>query len=186
VLVLVREQHVVDEAVGQQPVLGIQLDLAEHLERPLANLVHVGADLVGPEDRQFPPDLAGLLNRVVELAQVAAQRLATADPLDEPELLEVADVTEIPDQRAEDRVVDPIELLVGERLDQLEGVTACFIEAPGQLGLAVGSGTRATLSGGCCSLRDGSRLPTRDRGLGARVLSPREPPRARSNMVPRP
>jgi len=66
---------------------------------------------------------------------------------------------EIPDQGAEDGVVDPVELLVGERLDQLEGVTACLVQAPGQLGLAVGSGTRSTLSGGCCSLRDESTLP---------------------------
>jgi hypothetical protein len=35
-------------------------------------------------------------------------------------------VAQVPDQGAEDRVVDPVELLVGERLDQEERVPACF------------------------------------------------------------
>ena len=153
-LVLVGEQHLVDEAVRQQRVLGIELDLVEDLEGPLADPFHVGADLVGPQDRQLAADLAGLLDRVVELAQLSAEWLAPADPLDQPELLEVGDVPQVPDQRAEDRVVDPIQLLLGERLDQLEGVAACLLQAPGQLGLAVGSGTRATLAGGGCNLRD--------------------------------
>jgi len=169
VLVLVREQHLVDEAVGEQAVLRIKLDLVEDLERALADLVHVGADLVGAQDRQLAPDLAGLLDRVVELAEVAAQRLAPADPLDEPELLEVSDVPKVPDQGAQDRVVDPVELLVRERLDQLQGVTTCLLQTPGQLGLAVGSGTRSTLTRGCCNLRDRSRLP---RQLGRLGRSP--------------
>jgi hypothetical protein len=54
-------------------------------------------------------------------------------------------VPEVPDQGAQDRVVDPVELLVRERLDQLEGASACLLETPGQLGLAVGSGTSTTL-----------------------------------------
>jgi hypothetical protein len=153
------EEHLVDEAVRQQPVGGIELELVEHLERPLAHLLHVRADLVGAQDRQLAADLARLLDRVVELAEVTAQRLAAADPADKPELLEVGDVPEVPDQRAEDRVVDPIELLLRERLDQLQGVDACLFEAPGQFGLAIGSGTRTTLTGGCCNLRDRSRLP---------------------------
>jgi hypothetical protein len=41
-------------------------------------------------------------------------------------------VTEVPDQRAEDRRVDAVELLVGERLDQPEGVNACFSEPLGE------------------------------------------------------
>jgi hypothetical protein len=154
----VREQHLVDEAVGEQGVLRIELDLAEDLEGSLADLIHVGADLVGAQDRKLASDLPRLLDRVVELAQVTPQRLAPADPLDEPELLEVGDVPEIPDQRTEDRVVDPVELLVGERLDQLQGVTTRFLQPLGQLGLGIGSGTSTTLRG-CGYLRDRSRLP---------------------------
>jgi hypothetical protein len=154
----VGEQHLVDEAVVEQRILGIQLDLREDLQGALTDPVQVGANLVCPQDRQLATDLSRLLDRVVEIPQIAAQRLTAADPLDEPELLEVGDVPEIPDQRAENRVVDAIELLVGERLDQLEGVAACLLQSPGQLGLAVGSGTKTTLLR-CGNLRDWSRVP---------------------------
>ena len=43
------------------------------------------------------------------------QRLAVADRLHEPQLLEVGDVTEVPGQRAEDGRVDAVELLVVKR-----------------------------------------------------------------------
>jgi len=155
----VGEQHLVDEAVGEQPIGGVELDLVEYLEGPRSNLLHVGTDLIGPQDRQLAADLPRLLDRVVELAEIASQRLPAADPLDEPELLEVGDVPEVPDQRAENRVVYPVELLLRQRLDQLQGVPACLFQMPGQLGLVVGSGTRPTLGGGCCNLRDRSRLP---------------------------
>jgi hypothetical protein len=89
-----------------------------------------------------------LLDRVVELAEIASERVAAADPLDQPELLEVGDVPQIPDQRAEDRAVDPIELIVRKRLDQAQGVTACLVQTPGQLGLELGSGTTSTLGAG--------------------------------------
>ena len=175
VLVLVGEQHLVGEAVRQQLVVGVEFDLVQDLQRALSDLLHVWADLVGPQDRQLAPDLAGLLDRVVEIAEVAAERFAAADPLNEPELLEVADVAEVPDQRAEDRVVDPIELLLGERLDQLEGVAAGLIQTPGQFGLPVGSGTRSTGGRGCSNLGDRSRLAGRGGRLGARDPPPTAP-----------
>ena len=49
------------------------------------------------------------------------QRLAVADRLHQPQLLEVGDVAQVPGQWAEDRRVDAVELIVGERLDQLQG-----------------------------------------------------------------
>jgi hypothetical protein len=120
VLVLVRKQQLVDEAVVEQAVLRVvEVDLTQHLEGALADRVHVGLDLSGPQDRQLAAVLAGVLDRVVEAAEVAPQRLAAADPLHQPELLEVGDVAEVPDQGAEDRRVDPVELLLGERVNQL-------------------------------------------------------------------
>jgi hypothetical protein len=142
VLVLVGEQHVVDEAVGQQGIARLQVDLIEHLERALADPVHIGTHLVGLQDRQLTADLARLLDRVVELAQVAAQRLAAADVPDQPQLLEVADVAQVPDQRAQDRRVDAVELFLRERLDQLERVSARLREAVCDRGLRIG-GRRA-------------------------------------------
>jgi hypothetical protein len=145
----VGEQHLVDETVRQQRIPGIELDLAEDLQGPLADLRQVGPNLVGSQDRQRAADLARLLDRVVELAEVTPEWLPAADPLDEPELLEVGDVPEVPDQWAENRVVYAVELLLRERLDQGESVTTCLLQTPGQLGLAVGSETSPTLGGGC-------------------------------------
>ena len=131
VLELVGEQHLVDEPFAQQRVLGVgaELDLVEHLEGALADVGEVGAQLGVAQDRQLAAGPARVLDRVVEAAELAVQRLAAADRLHQPELLEVGDVAEVPGQRAEDRRVDAVELLVVERLDQLQG-------APPRLGEA--------------------------------------------------
>jgi hypothetical protein len=81
-----------------------------------------------------------LLDGVVEVAQVSAQRLAAADVADQPELLEVRDVAEVPDQRAQDGRVDPVELLVAERLDQLQGVDARLGQAVRDRAFRIGGG----------------------------------------------
>ena len=147
-LVLVREQHLVDEAVVDQRVgVAVEIDRVEHVERALADLVHVGAQVVAAQDRQLVADLARVLDRVVERAELAVHRLAVADALDQPELLEVGDVAEVPGERAEDRRVDRVELLVGERLDEPEGPLARLGEAVGDALVDVGrSGRRDVLS----------------------------------------
>ena len=121
-----REQHLVDEAFAQQRVLGVggDVDRVEHLERALADVGHVGAQLGVAQDRQLAAGLARVLDRVVEAAELAVHRLALADRLHQPELLEVGDVAEVPGQRAEDRRVDGVELLVVERLDQRKSALA--------------------------------------------------------------
>jgi hypothetical protein len=159
VLVLVRQDHLVDEAVCQQRVLGIELDPVEDLEGPVADIRQVGADLVGAEDRKLAADLPRLLDCIVERPELPSKRLAAADSLNEPELLEVRDVPEIPDQRAEDRVVDAVQLLVAEWLDQLQSVSTRLLQTPGDLRLAIGSGPATTLCSGCCNLRDSRTLP---------------------------
>ena len=126
VLELMREQHLVDEPLAQQRVLviGVDLDLVEDLEGALADVGEVGAELLVAEDRQLAARLSRVLDRVVEAAELAPERLAVADRLDQPELLEVGDVAEVPGERAEQRRVDPVELAVVERLDQVEGALA--------------------------------------------------------------
>ena len=131
-LVLVREQHLVDEAVVDQGVgMAVELDRLEHVEGPAADLLHVGAQIVAAQDRQLVADLARVLDRVVERAQLAVHRVAIPDALNQPELLEVGDVAEVPGERAEDRRVDRVELLVGERLDEPERAFAGLGEAVG-------------------------------------------------------
>jgi hypothetical protein len=73
--------------------------------------------------------------------------LAAADVLNQPELLEVGDVAEVPGERAEDRRVDGVELVVGERLDEPEGALASLGEAVSDALIDVGrSGRRDDLS----------------------------------------
>jgi hypothetical protein len=167
---LVREQHLVDEAVGEQGIPAVEIDPAEHLERPLPDLLHVRPHLVGAQDRELAPDLPGLLDRVVELPEAAAERLAAADPLDQPEFLEVGDVAQVPDQGTEERVVDPVELLVREGLDQSEGVTARLVEPLGERALQLGSGTTSTVAGGGSNLRDTETLARSLAQLGSNRL----------------
>jgi hypothetical protein len=120
VLVLVGEQHLVDEPVGKQGMVrGLQLDLVEDVERALAHLVEVGAQLLTAQDRQRAANAPGVLDRVVVAAQLAVQRLPPANGLDQPQLLEVGDVPQVPGQRAEDGRVNPVQLLVGQRRDEL-------------------------------------------------------------------
>jgi hypothetical protein len=62
-------------------------------------------------------------------------RLAPADGLDQPELLEVGDVAEVPGERAEDRRVLAVELGLAQRVDQEQGAFARLGEAAGDLSL---------------------------------------------------
>jgi hypothetical protein len=55
------------------------------------------------------------------VAETPVERLAAADRLDQPELLEVGDVAEIPGERTEQRRIDLVELLVVELIDEEEG-----------------------------------------------------------------
>jgi hypothetical protein len=130
VLQLVGEQHLVDEPVPQQRVLDLGTDLhaIQYVECPLADVRQVGAQLLVAEDRQLAADLARILDRVVEATEIAVQRLEAADSLDQPELLEVGDVPEVPGERAEELGVDRVELLLAERLDQHQGALTRGIE----------------------------------------------------------
>jgi hypothetical protein len=76
-------------------------------------------------------------------------------------------VAEIPDQGTQQRVVDPVELLVRERLDQAEGVTARLVEPLGERGLQLGSGTTSTVAGGGNNLSDIGTLARRLPRLGS-------------------
>jgi hypothetical protein len=134
VLLLVGDQHLVGEAVAEDRVGGIlEIDPFEHLERPLADLVPVGAELGAAEDRQLVAPGPRVLDRVVEPAEVAVQRLAATGGLDQPELLEVGDVPEVPGERAEQRRVDRVELLVVELFDQQQRPLPCFRQPLGDL-----------------------------------------------------
>jgi hypothetical protein len=132
VLALVGEDQLVDETVAEQALVRVlKLGQVEHLERSLADLGHVGTQLVAAQDRQLVAGPARVLDRVVEAPELAAQRLTVADPLDQPELFEVGNVAEIPGERAEDRRVDGVQLPLAERLDEEQGARSCVRQTVG-------------------------------------------------------
>ena len=125
--------------------LGIELDLVEHLEGPLADLVHVGAHLVGRAGSAARRgSCAGSRSR--RRSSPSSPRSGSRPPIrwtsQSSSKLAMWPRSQI--ERAEDRRVDAVELLVRERLDQLEGARARLRQALGDLGLAVGAG-RATV-----------------------------------------
>ena len=142
-LVLVGEDQLVDEAVAEHAGRrSLEVDAVEDVQRPLAHLRHVVAQLVAAQDRQLVAGRPRVLDRVVEAAELAVHRLAPADRLDQPQLLEVGDVAEVPGQRTQDLAVDGVELLVGERLDQQQRALARLREAVSDRVLRLGRGRR--------------------------------------------
>nr|BFE67975.1 hypothetical protein GCM10020092_012760 [Actinoplanes digitatis] len=97
VLLLVLDDHAEREAVrDQRPP--VEADPVEHVEGLVPHLVHIGAGLGRAEQRQRRAVAARVLEGVVQLVDVAAHRLPAADVPDQPELLLVGDVREVPDQ----------------------------------------------------------------------------------------
>ena len=98
VLLLVLDDHAEGEPVlGEAPPL--QRHPLEHVERLVPHLLDVLTRLRRAEQRQRRPVRARMLEGVVQVVDVRAQRLAAADVPDQPQLLLAADVREVPDQR---------------------------------------------------------------------------------------
>jgi hypothetical protein len=117
VLVLVLDQHLRDER-GYAP---------EHRERPGAHLVHVRERLVAPQVGQLTPVRAWRLESVVGIRQVGAHQVEPRLPAD-PQVLEGRYVPEVPDERAHQRIVHPVQIGVGHVLDQQQRALASFFE----------------------------------------------------------
>ena len=76
------------------------------------------------EDRQVAADGARRLERVVHRGELGVQQRLAAVAVDEPQVLVGGDVREIPRERAHQRGVRGLHLLVGERLDHGERALA--------------------------------------------------------------
>ena len=121
VLLLVAQDELGDHAVADAPAL-------DHVERPLADLLKVIPGLGRPQEREVAAAGARRLERVIDVGQLLAQERLSAEAMHDPEVLEGGDVAEVPDQRAHQRRVDLLQLLVGERRHQLERPRACLPE----------------------------------------------------------
>ena len=85
------------EAAGLPP--GGQLDLLDQVEHPCADLVAVAARLGRGEQRQGRPLGARVLERVVQRVDLRVHGVAAADRAEQPELLLVGDVRQVPHER---------------------------------------------------------------------------------------
>ncbi len=117
VLMLVLQEHLPDER--RNPV--------EHRQRPSAHPLHQGNGLNAAQVRELAPVGARRLEGVVDVGEVGAQQFEPGLPSD-PEVLERGDVPEVPDERAHQRVVNAIEIVVGDVLDQGKRALARLFE----------------------------------------------------------
>jgi hypothetical protein len=114
VLVLVLEHHVVDVTVTQQRIHVLEVHRGETREHAAADLVHDAATLAQPGKRQRAALAARVLERVVHAGHFHEFDRAV-EVSGEPELLEMGDMAQIPQDRAHQRIMLQPELLVGER-----------------------------------------------------------------------
>ncbi len=119
-LVLVLEHevpHPVGGLAGRGHLKGALPHRGEVLER-------FGPAQVG----EVAPLRARGLESVIEIGQVRPQEVEAAGPVAHPHVLIGGDVAQVPHQRAHERIVHAIQVLVRHRLDQSEGALASFRE----------------------------------------------------------
>ena len=99
VLVLVLEHHPIDETRGQQRVRVVQPHAVEGVEHLATDQVEVVQRLGRAQQREAGPGGAGVLEGVVQRIDLGTQRRCSGGGPEQPQLLVVAHVGEIPDQR---------------------------------------------------------------------------------------
>ncbi|CAM5623806.1 hypothetical protein SALBM135S_01129 [Streptomyces alboniger] len=98
VLLLVLRDHPEGEArLGERGA--VERRLLQHVEDASADLGRVAAGLTGGEQRQVRPFGARVLEGVVQRVDLGPHGVAAPDRAQQPLLLLVADVREVPDER---------------------------------------------------------------------------------------
>ena len=128
VLELVLEDEPVDEALAEQRVGRVEVDVVEDVERSLAHVLGIRPRGRGPKRRQRAVLAARVPERLLHLLVHVGVRPAAVQALEEPELLEAGDLREVPDERGDERRRLLDELVVGERLEELGGCRAGPLE----------------------------------------------------------
>ncbi len=120
VLLLVLGDHPEREP-GLQQRRTLQRAGGEQVQHPAAHVVGVGAGLGGRQQRQAGALGPGVLEGVVQRVDLRVHRVPAADVAQQPELLLVADVREVPDQRGHQRGVLGGEVAVPDAVGQRGG-----------------------------------------------------------------
>ena len=115
--------HPDHEFVLQQRVAVVEPERGEEVEHTVPHLLEVGARRAGREQSELAAFRALVREGVVQVV-VTGQRQVAADGSQQPQLLEPADVGQIPDERRLERRVLRRQLLVRQSLEQPLGARA--------------------------------------------------------------
>ena len=132
VLELVLHDHPHDEPMLEQRIITVERQFGEEREHSFADTIDIRACRPRRQDRQPAALAACVSERVVELVMLGRDRIPSAGAAQEPELLEVTDVREIPDERRLERRDLARELLVRERLQQRVRPPSRVLERSGE------------------------------------------------------
>jgi hypothetical protein len=123
VLGLVLEHHVVDVAVAQEWRLRVELGRPQQIESFSADLVDVFVGLVAGEKGKVPPAPARVVEGVVHLVVSRIVCRTATDLAQKPVLLKVADMANVPHDRAHDGVELLVHVVVAQRIHDVVGTT---------------------------------------------------------------
>ena len=130
------------ESVLEQRILVIERQFGEEHEHGFAHLPYIVARGLRRQDGQPSALAAGMSERVVEVVVLRRHRAPPTDASQEPQLLEVADMGEIPDERRLQRRDLHRELVVGERLQERQRAVARVLESDRKAQTATPSSAR--------------------------------------------
>jgi hypothetical protein len=119
VLEFVLDDHPDDETTLEQRIAAVERKLRKQCEHGFAYPPHIRACSFRLQDRQPAAVGTCMGEGVVEVVVLRRHGTASADPSQQPQLLEVADVRQIPDQRRLQRRDLARQLLIGERFQQI-------------------------------------------------------------------
>ena len=98
-LVLVLDHHAVDVGVAEKLVLRHELDPVQDVEGLVPDPGDVGAGLAGAEERQADTLGTGVAEGVVDVVEAPGSGTQPRHRFQQPQLLVVADVGEVPHER---------------------------------------------------------------------------------------
>lgn len=99
VLLFVLGDHAEGEArLFETPAAAVQRRTVEDVQSPPAYVRGIGPRLCGRQQGQRGPARAGVLEGVVQAVDLRAQRVTAAHGAQQPQLLLIPDVCQVPDQ----------------------------------------------------------------------------------------
>jgi hypothetical protein len=119
VLELVLDHHPHDETLLEQWITIVERQFRKEREHGLADVLYIRSCGSRWQDRQPAALAACVRERVIEVVVLRREYAQSADASQEPELLEVADVSQIPDERRLQWRDLKRQLFVRERLQQI-------------------------------------------------------------------